>query len=98
MTITTLTILGEIFNHEIPQCVTKATLPSQIVFQFVPQNLNISIKFFRVGAHTMAQIYIERPSGLEMNIYMNQVGLIRPNCYSLVTASLGRTLISECRY
>jgi len=56
------------------------------------------MKLFRVGAHTVAQIFIERPSELEMNIYINQVGPIRPNCYSLVTASLGRTLISECRY
>jgi hypothetical protein len=63
MTITTLTILDEIFNHEIPHC-GETAVPSQIFFRFAPQGLNISIKVFRVGAHTVAQIYIERPSGL----------------------------------
>jgi hypothetical protein len=70
MTITTLTMLGEIFNNEIPHSVTKAALPSQIVFRFTPQGLHASIKLFRVGAHMVAQIYIERPAGLEMNIYI----------------------------
>jgi hypothetical protein len=70
MTITTLAIQGKIFNNEIPHSVTKAALPSQIGFRFAPQGLNISIKLFRVGTHTVAQIYIERPSGLEMNIYI----------------------------
>jgi hypothetical protein len=74
MTITTLTILGEIFNSEIPHFVTKAALLCQIVFRFAPHSLNISIKLFRVGTRTLAQIYIERPSGLEMNIYIYKPG------------------------
>jgi len=75
MTISTLTILDEIFNHEIPHCVTKAAQPSQILFRFAPQGLNISIKLFRVGSHTVAQIYIEPPSGLEMNICIYKPGV-----------------------
>jgi hypothetical protein len=56
---------------ETPRAVMRAALPSQIVFRFAPRDLKISIigLLFRVGAHTTVYIYIERPLGLEINVF-----------------------------